>query len=265
MSFLKGFGKVAEFGRGAGRFFGKAGEGAKNIGRVGEGAGEIARGAGRLGKGSKNLGKGVEGGGDLLKTKNLESEVQGLNTRLGKIGEEMKKGFKSLEDGMGESGKSGKSGFFSKWGKRGGAVGLIVGIFEYVTNPTDDPSTGDCHFFNWICHLESFWHKFKIILIIIGVILLILTVIWIKSFFPSKNSGNQQPQKFVAPGNSSENGDGDVLSVTQGGGGKKNLDKYMYCLILLLGIGIHYLYENYEQKITQYTELIDKEKDDQKR
>lgn len=50
----------------------------------------------------------------------------------------------------------------------------------------------------------------------------------------------------------------EYASVTPiGGGGKNNnLDKYMYCLILLLGIGINHLYENYENKINQYLELI---------
>ena len=48
-----------------------------------------------------------------------------------------------------------------------------------------------------------------------------------------------------------------------GGGGKKNnLDKYMYCLILLLGIGIHHLYENYKSKEDEYSDLLKKKEED---
>jgi len=267
MAWLGKVGKVFKGSEGAAGLFqglGRVGKGAevgsdlKGLGRVGkgvEGASDLFKGLGRVGKES-------EGGSDLLKTKNLESEVKGLNTRLGKIEKTIEDELKGLKGGKGES------GFFSKWGKRGLYGGAIVGFFTGINSyfSTDDPSTGDCHSINLICQVESFWHKFKIVIIIVAVILLILFGLWLKSaLFDKKEVVKQQPQTFVAPGNSSENGDGNVLSVTQGGGGKNDLDKYMYCLILLLGIGIHYLYENYEQKITQYTELIDKEKDDQKR
>ena len=48
---------------------------------------------------------------------------------------------------------------------------------------------------------------------------------------------------------------------SQTGGGKNNLDKYMYCLILLLGIGIHHLYDSYNTKKDKYLDLL-KEKEE---
>ena len=105
-----------------------------------------------------------------------------------------------------------------------------------------------------------------IAIIILGVLLKVLGSIISSTFDKKMNTAFDETHPYAENMNNvaipSSNYSERPGPVSMSGGGKNNLDKYMYCLILLLGIGIHHLYVNYEKKINQYLELIDKEKDE---
>jgi len=95
---------------------------------------------------------------------------------------------------------------------------------------------------------------------IVGYNLLSLLVSLFKSL--KKSSKKSDPQEvFNNPTYAVPDSEFGTVEESQTGGGKNNLDKYMYCLILLLGLGIHHLYDSYNTKKDKYLDLL-KEKEE---
>lgn len=169
-------------------------------------------------------------------------------------------------------------------GKIALGTGSAFGLYEMITHTGDDECPLDSNYPSCIVKMAKndikgfiFYILKKLAeVLLLGIIIYIVitTVISLvggvvmggKSAY---NYGKKRLSEFRSPPQSAKvalpssnfEGEGEGKLVTMAGGGKNNLDKYMYCLILLLGIGIHHLYENYKNKINQYSGLIDKEKE----
>jgi hypothetical protein len=135
-------------------------------------------------------------------------------------------------------------------------IGTAV-VANNIRNPDGD-RRDECG----LTDIDCIFSKIKTFLMWAAIALVVAFSLW-RVFGDALGSFISEEGKNMLQGKSPTKPDRVILALPTvgpppraGGGKNNNLDKYMYCLILLLGIGIHHLYENYENKINQYLELI---------